>query len=100
VLVIHRRPGESLLIGDNVEIQVIDVAQGRVRLGISAPSEVVVLRKEIHLAREANIAAARGVSSHLLERFVTSYRAKEDKPEAPSTASAGRPSEDSDENLP
>ena len=76
MLIIHRKPGESILVGDNVEIQVVEVSQGRVRLGIRAPAEVVILRKEIQLAREENIAAARGVSTHLVDRFVSRYRGR------------------------
>jgi carbon storage regulator len=63
MLVIRRRAGEAILIGADVEIQVIEISPSRVKLGIVAPPEVLVLRKEIQLAREQNLAAARGLAS-------------------------------------
>jgi carbon storage regulator len=62
MLVIRRRAGESILIGGDIEIHVIDISPGRVKLGITAPSQVLILRKEIELARQENLAAARSLS--------------------------------------
>jgi carbon storage regulator len=62
MLVIRRRAGESILIGEDIEIQVAEIGAGRVKLGIAAPADVTVLRKEVKLTREQNLAAARGVS--------------------------------------
>jgi len=53
------------MIGDDIEIQVAEVAPTRVKLCITAPQEVAVMRKEVRLTRDANLAAAAG-----LERFV------------------------------
>ncbi len=96
MLIIHRRPGESILIGDNVEIQVVEISQGRVRLGIRAPAEVVVLRKEIQLAREQNIAAASGVFARRLDRFVSGYRGQQTSAAAAERAGRERPPESRD----
>lgn len=46
MLVLTRRAGETLLIGDDIKITVLG-ANGQVRLGIEAPREVLVLREEI-----------------------------------------------------
>ena len=62
MLVIRRRAGESILIGEGIEIQVAEIASGRVKLGITAPPEVVVLRKEVKLTRDQNLAAAQGMA--------------------------------------
>lgn len=62
MLVIRRRAGESILIGEGIEVQVAEIASGRVKLGITAPPEVAVLRKEVKLTRDQNLAAAHGVS--------------------------------------
>ncbi|MBM3746611.1 MAG: carbon storage regulator [Acidobacteria bacterium] len=62
MLVIRRRAGESILIGEGIEIQVAEISGGRVKLGIVAPAEVTILRKEVKLTREQNLAAARGIS--------------------------------------
>ena len=41
MLVIRRRSGESLLVGDNVEIEILEVSGGQVKLGIRAPRDVL-----------------------------------------------------------
>jgi carbon storage regulator len=58
MLVIRRRAGEVLLVGDNVEIEVLELAGGQVKLGIRAPRSVVVLRKEVDLTRRQNQVAS------------------------------------------
>ncbi len=72
MLVIRRRAGESLLVGDSVELEVLEVTQGQVKLGIRAPREVVVLRKEIKLAAEENRAASLGLQAESLAAFLAS----------------------------
>jgi carbon storage regulator len=47
MLILTRREGETLLIGDNIELTVLAVNGGQVRIGIEAPREVTVLREEI-----------------------------------------------------
>lgn len=48
MLVITRKKGESLLIGDDIEITVTKVEDGSVKLAIKAPKEVNILRKELY----------------------------------------------------
>jgi carbon storage regulator len=48
VLVLTRRPGESVMIGDDVVITVLDVRGDVVRLGIKAPRRVQVHREEVY----------------------------------------------------
>jgi len=74
MLVIRRRVGESILIGENVEIQVIETTPTRVKFGIVAPQEVSIMRKEVHLTREENRAAARGVSREALGPLLARLR--------------------------
>jgi carbon storage regulator len=62
VLVIRRRAGESLLIGEDIEIQILEISPARVKLGILAPDSVQILRKELKLTIEQNVIAARGVT--------------------------------------
>ena len=59
MLVIRRRPGEALLIGDDVEIEILEIAASQVKIGIRAPRAVTVLRKEIRLTMDQNRAVAR-----------------------------------------
>jgi carbon storage regulator len=62
MLVLTRRAGESITIGDNIVVTVVMVSGGQVRVGITAPRSVPVLREEIYKAvQEENRAAARGL---------------------------------------
>jgi carbon storage regulator len=74
MLVIRRRAGQSILIGDDIEIEIIEVAPSRVKIGITAPKEVCVVRKEIRLTSEANRAAARGFSPERFDRLLEQFR--------------------------
>lgn len=47
MLILTRKKGESLLIGDNIEITISEVEDGRVKLAIEAPKEIRILRKEV-----------------------------------------------------
>jgi carbon storage regulator len=48
MLVITRKKGEALLIGDNIEITIIKLDDGNVKLAIDAPLNVTILRKELY----------------------------------------------------
>lgn len=58
MLILRRRAGETLVIGDNVRITVMDVYEGGVRLAIDAPKSIPVLRSELLQAADANRDAA------------------------------------------
>ncbi len=50
MLVLSRRNDESIMIGENVEVVIVDVRGNKVRLGITAPKSVSVHRKEVYEA--------------------------------------------------
>lgn len=50
MLVLSRKRDESIIIGDNIVITVVDIRGDKVRLGIDVPSEISVHRKEVYLA--------------------------------------------------
>ena len=60
MLVLSRQKDETIMIGDDVEITIVDIRGDKVRIGISAPSEVPVHRKEVYDAiKRENLAAAK-----------------------------------------
>jgi carbon storage regulator len=50
VLVLTRKINQSIMIGDDVEVSVLAVSGDKVRIGISAPRDVPVFRKEVYLS--------------------------------------------------
>ena len=48
MLVVGRKKGESILIGENVEITIIKIENGSVKIAINAPREISILRKELY----------------------------------------------------
>lgn len=58
MLILQRKEGETLLIGDKIEVTVLSVEAGRVRLAVQAPRDVTILRSELKVAAQANREAA------------------------------------------
>ena len=50
MLVLTRKTNQSIMIGDDVEVTVLAVSRDKIRLGIAAPKEVPVYRKEVYLS--------------------------------------------------
>jgi carbon storage regulator len=69
MLVIRRRPGESILLGDSIEIEVLEASGSQVKLGIRAPRSVPVIRKEILLVGQQNRTAS-GLSEAEMKKLV------------------------------
>lgn len=74
MLVIRRHAGQSILIGDSIEIQIIETGPTRVKIGIIAPQEIPVVRKEVQLTSEENRMAARGLSPSQLAPLLARFR--------------------------
>ena len=48
MLILTRRIGETLMIGDDVTVTVLDIRNGQARIGVDAPKEIPVHREEIY----------------------------------------------------
>jgi carbon storage regulator len=60
MLVLSRQRDESIIIGDNIVITIVDIRGDKVRLGINAPTEIPVHRQEVYEAiRRENLRAGR-----------------------------------------
>jgi carbon storage regulator len=72
--VMRRRAGESILIGEDIEIQILHIGESRIKIGITAPKSISVSMKEVKLVGEENLAAAqlRSVAAlrHMLDRLI------------------------------
>lgn len=59
MLVLTRKENESIMIGDDIEVKLLDIKDSQVKIGITAPRDVAVHRREIYLAiREENTHAS------------------------------------------
>jgi carbon storage regulator len=67
MLVLTRKTNQSIMIGDDVEISVLAVSGDKVRIGISAPRDVPVFRKEVYLSIQAERLEA-GIQGRAVEQ--------------------------------
>ena len=68
MLVLTRKSNQSIMIGDDIEISVLSVVGEKVRIGIQAPQEVPVFRKEIYLeiqSEDVQPAESDGAGAHM-----------------------------------
>lgn len=83
MLVMRRRAGESFLVGEDIEIQVLQVSGTRVKLGISAPPSVIIVRREVQITQDENQTAARSVTTRAIASLLQAL--------PPRAASSGGP---------
>ena len=74
MLVLRRRAGECVLIGDDIEIELLAISPQGAKIGIRAPKDTIVLRKELKITQEQNTRAASGLSMPEFERTIKNLR--------------------------
>ncbi len=74
MLVIRRRTGDSILIGDNIEIEILEVGATQVKVGITAPKEIPVVRKEVSLTWQANRAASQDFDANAIGELLRQWQ--------------------------
>ncbi|GAB6273891.1 MAG: carbon storage regulator CsrA [Peptococcaceae bacterium] len=80
MLVISRRPGEKIFLGQEIQITILEIKEGNVRLGIEAPPEVKILRGELYQAvREENIRAQQDLTPETKQDLVNLWKEKRGK---------------------
>ena len=92
MLVLSRQRDETIMIGDDVQVTVVDIRGEKVRLGISAPPHIPVHRKEVYEAIKKENAASAGKGGQ--PRGVESLAHKK-KDQAPGNQDASEPSNES-----
>jgi carbon storage regulator len=80
MLVLSRKKDESIMIGDEVEITIVDVRGDKVRLGITAPKSIPVHRREVYDAIQREKKAAAESQNHVEEE---SKKEPEKEPQEP-----------------
>jgi carbon storage regulator len=63
MLVLTRKTNQSIMIGDDIEVSVLAVSRDKIRLGITAPRDVPVFRKEVYLSIKGEEANGEGPAS-------------------------------------
>lgn len=80
MLILARKKNQSLRIGDNIIITVVDVQGDQIRLGINAPQDVKILRQELYDAvKDSNQQAAK--TAHQVDVFAVLKKVKQIKQE-------------------
>lgn len=71
MLALTRKKGESIIINNNIEISILEMRGDQVKIGISAPKEVPIYRKEVYLQiQEENKAAITSESLEALKNIL------------------------------
>ncbi len=84
MLILTRKIGEGIILGDDIRISVLEIRGKQIRIGIEAPTDVVVLREEIYQrVQEENLRAA-GVRDVDLKEIANLWKQKKkNEPETP-----------------
>ncbi|MFA5340369.1 MAG: carbon storage regulator [Clostridia bacterium] len=80
MLVISRKSGESILIGDDIEVIIIESQNGKVKIGVNAKNSIKILRKEIiDQVTAENLKASANTDNQSIESLGTLLKKEEDK---------------------
>ncbi|MCH5201237.1 MAG: carbon storage regulator [Oscillospiraceae bacterium] len=70
MLVVTRKTDESLIIADNIEIMVLEVSKDRVKLGVSAPKDIKIIRNELIDTQNVNKDSSKALGKDALEALL------------------------------
>ena len=103
MLVLSRQRDETIMIGDDIEITVVDIRGDKVRLGITAPTRIAVHRKEVYDAITRENEQAAKIAGGAIEEIAQKVRPGPARSAARARASrltAGRPEEEPNTGAP
>ncbi len=80
MLVLSRKVGESIVIGDNIVVSILEIRGDLIRVGIDAPKQVKVHRREVFEAIEAANREALSPSINAISEFASSIKGLPSKP--------------------
>ncbi len=93
MLILTRKPGESLYIGDNVKVTIVEIKGNQIRVGIDAPADLRIYREEIYkqILEENKNAAEAVMSGSALEQLTGTWKGVgKDSPKAGRLTNASR----------
>jgi carbon storage regulator len=70
MMVMRRREGEKILIGDDITIHISHIGRNRVKIAIDAPREIPVVAEEVKVVRDENVFAAAPLDLDLLRQKI------------------------------
>ncbi len=73
MLVVRRKVAESLVIGDGIYVEILEIGHGQVKIGITAPRDIPVVRSEIRITKDQNQQSA-GLSAIALDHLIEQLR--------------------------
>ncbi len=76
MLVVTRKSDESLIISDDIEITILEIAKDKVKIGIKAPKEVKIIRSELKDAKQTNEQSA-SASKNAIAELLKSHKQEE-----------------------
>lgn len=76
MLVLTRRHKESIMVGDDIEISILSIEGDQVKLGISAPKNVDIHRKEIYLSIQQENSSATQTEASAIESLSSFFKKK------------------------
>lgn len=71
MLVLTRKTGEAIQIGDHIEITVLSIQGDQIKLGINAPKHVEIHRREVYLSIQESNNEAASISQNIIEKLKT-----------------------------
>jgi len=78
MLVLTRKVNQSIIIGNDIKITILDIKKEGVRIGISAPKSIGVYRQEIFQEIQSENIASSMVDEHSLEKLTEFLKSKEE----------------------
>jgi carbon storage regulator len=76
MLVLTRKPKESIMIGDDIEITILSLEGDQIKLGINAPKNIDIHRKEIYLSIQQENSDALKTESNIMQNLGTFFQQK------------------------
>ena len=73
MLILTRKMGESILIGDDIEVVITSIDQNKVRVGIKSPPQIPIYREELYRRIQAENRAAAGIGKDELDNLLETF---------------------------